>query len=1002
MMDVWTEKYRPKSLEDIVDHEHVVDRLEAFMEDKSMPHLLFTGPAGTGKCITGESPVVLANGEIVPIKEACERKVSKVKSLQEDGTISNAEVNYFYKSEKEKIFSVKTGSGAKVDTTPEHPFLVLREGIPKWEEAQNLREGDLVASTLCNVENIKERKVDLEWGKIQNLWAVSKNRREIEAWKLYSGVKPQVLKYLTINEEATNREIAKNPKNIKSVRWATRKLEDEGILTSKGERPKFYRLTENKISTKEVPYEFARGDTEKVFYKGDNQKKSGEIEYFDKVTRELAEWLGMVLGDGNVQHSRIRFYNDNKELRKKFVSLTREVFGDLSFEKKESRTVKYIVLKNGTVPRLLSEVFDVPLDEKKSHQIKIPSQIQRAGGRILAAFIRGYYHTDGYFSERGYIEISSASKEILSQIKTLLSFFGIITRLKRKEEQYYLTISGADNLKRFSEFVKPDIKKIEYSKKGNTNVDLIEVNTEWAREIMKNFGISYSDLGKKKKIDHILSADMASRKTVKGFYKKLLKISRKKINEALMAVEKLNNLNYGSQEELKRLFRSLNDVSTRRRIEGNTSVRYDRLKEYFDGERQPNERNLLKILKFISRARKSQGKEVSQTAIKLLNLRESVINVTNSLGISYEEISENLDYCGSEVNHYLNNQISLSSVNTVELIFKRVKKLIENKVLNESLIDKLEILKFLADSEVWWDTVESIEEKAGQPVYDLNIEGSHNFIGGQGLILHNTASSVAIAHDLFGDQWRNNVLELNASDTRGIDVIRNEVKDFARSKAVGDVPFKIIVLDEADALTPEAQQALRRTMENYTETCRFILICNYSSKIIDPIRSRCSIFRFPRLKKEDAVGLLEKISEREDVEYDDDGLETIYSITMGDLRKCINLLQSVSATKKKVTEDVVYDVSAKARPEYVKKILDLALDGKFTKARDKLQEILLEKGVAGRDIIKEMHRQLYGMDMPEEKKIRMIGEMGRYEFRIDEGADDQIQLEALLAQFASE
>lgn len=264
-----------------------------------------------------------------------------------------------------------------------------------------------------------------------------------------------------------------------------------------------------------------------------------------------------------------------------------------------------------------------------------------------------------------------------------------------------------------------------------------------------------------------------------------------------------------------------------------------------------------------------------------------------------------------------------------------------------------------------------------------------------------SASAFAISNELFGEHWGSNTLELNASDTRGIDVIRNEVKDFARSKAVGDVPFKIIVLDEADALTPEAQQALRRTMENYTETARFILICNYSSKIIDPIRSRCSIFRFPRLKQEDADKLLKKICKEEDVDYDKGGLEAIYSVTRGDLRKSINLLQSVSAVGEKVTEEVVYDVSSQAKPEVVKEILENALDGNFTDARDQLQELLLEKGISGLDIIKEVHRQIYDLDIEEERKVHLIERMGEYEFRLDEGADEQIQLEALLAQFSS-
>ncbi|MFP4045563.1 MAG: replication factor C small subunit [Candidatus Aenigmatarchaeota archaeon] len=264
-----------------------------------------------------------------------------------------------------------------------------------------------------------------------------------------------------------------------------------------------------------------------------------------------------------------------------------------------------------------------------------------------------------------------------------------------------------------------------------------------------------------------------------------------------------------------------------------------------------------------------------------------------------------------------------------------------------------------------------------------------------------SASALAIAHEIFGDKWKRNYLELNASDTRGIDVIRNEVKDFARTKSVGDVPFKIILLDEADALTPEAQQALRRTMENYTETARFILICNYSSKIIDPIRSRCSVFRYPRLQKEDAKKLLKKIARKEDVEYEEDGLDTIFSVSQGDLRRSINILQSVAAVGETVTEEMVYEVSTQARPDAVGEMLESAVNGDFMDSRDKLQTMLLEKGIGGLDIIKEIHRQVYDLDIPEARKVQLIEKIGEYEFRIDEGADEQIQLEALLAQFTA-
>lgn len=188
-------------------------------------------------------------------------------------------------------------------------------------------------------------------------------------------------------------------------------------------------------------------------------------------------------------------------------------------------------------------------------------------------------------------------------------------------------------------------------------------------------------------------------------------------------------------------------------------------------------------------------------------------------------------------------------------------------------------------------------------------------------------------------------------------------------------------------------------MENYTGTARFIMICNYSSKIIDPIRSRCSVFRFPRLGESDAKGLLRKISEEEGLEYSEAGLDAIFSVTKGDLRKSINLLQSVGVLDKKVTEEMVYEVAVEAKPEEIEDMLEQAISGNFMKARDQLQTLLLEKGISGLTIIKEIHRQVYDLDIEEKDKVRLIEKIGEYEFRIDEGANEQIQLEALLAQF---
>lgn len=264
-----------------------------------------------------------------------------------------------------------------------------------------------------------------------------------------------------------------------------------------------------------------------------------------------------------------------------------------------------------------------------------------------------------------------------------------------------------------------------------------------------------------------------------------------------------------------------------------------------------------------------------------------------------------------------------------------------------------------------------------------------------------TTAALALVHDLYGDSYEQFFLELNASDERGIDVIRNKVKEFARTMVSSSVPFKVILLDEADNMTADAQQALRRTMELYTESTRFILACNYLSKIIDPIQSRTALFRFYPLKKEDVVSRLEFIAKEEKVEYDEKALETIYDVTMGDMRKAINTLQAASAYGK-VTVETVFKVLGLAQPKEVRDMLKLALSGKFMEAREKLRSLLVTYGLSGEDIVKQLHRELTSneLQIPEELRVLLMDYIGEVEFRIIEGADDEIQLSALLAKIA--
>jgi replication factor C small subunit len=312
---------------------------------------------------------------------------------------------------------------------------------------------------------------------------------------------------------------------------------------------------------------------------------------------------------------------------------------------------------------------------------------------------------------------------------------------------------------------------------------------------------------------------------------------------------------------------------------------------------------------------------------------------------------------------------------------KRVTKNLVNNLLNK-LRDQVEekelqrIGKFV-NSPLSVTLIKKIEiTKYNDFVYDVSVPGSEMFWGGTApILLHN-------------------------SDERGIDVIRNRVKSFARTRPLGDVPFKIISLDEADNLTRDAQHALRRTMERYVTSCRFCLICNYSSRIIDPIQSRCAVFRFPRLDEKELTKRINYIAKEEQVQISDDGLQAILYVSGGDLRRAINVLQAASVIQKKVDADSVFSTTGKARPEDVNQMLQLALNGKFLDAQEKLRNLLVWQGLAGTDIVRQIHREVMKLGINEMIKVQLVDLVGEAEFRLTEGADPEIQLSHVLAKFA--
>jgi replication factor C small subunit len=264
-----------------------------------------------------------------------------------------------------------------------------------------------------------------------------------------------------------------------------------------------------------------------------------------------------------------------------------------------------------------------------------------------------------------------------------------------------------------------------------------------------------------------------------------------------------------------------------------------------------------------------------------------------------------------------------------------------------------------------------------------------------------TTAALCIARELLGEYWQRDTLELNASDERGIKMVRERVKEFAAvmklssSNNDDDKPYRIIILDEADEMTSEAQTALRRIIEDSSKTTRFIIICNYLSQIIEPIQSRCVVFHFTKLAKADVIDYLKMICEKEEVKYEEKALEQIYTATLGDLRHSINILQASTGMGSVSIANVVASMGLSGKAK-VGEVIRLALAGKFNDARVKLLELMHVYGMSEGDFLKYANQEAYVMKLDRPDEFAAL--MAEYDYRLAAGAHPEIQLSALLAQ----
>jgi len=265
--------------------------------------------------------------------------------------------------------------------------------------------------------------------------------------------------------------------------------------------------------------------------------------------------------------------------------------------------------------------------------------------------------------------------------------------------------------------------------------------------------------------------------------------------------------------------------------------------------------------------------------------------------------------------------------------------------------------------------------------------------------------ALCVARQLMGDSFRKLVLELNASDERGIGVVRERIKGFSQiiQTTPSGVQFGLVILDESDEMTKDAQTALRRIMETSSRTCRFILICNYQSGIIEPIQSRCSVFRFRQLEETEAIDYLARICKAEKVEADPKAVKRIFELSEGDLRRAINYLQVVATSSKggKLDLSALNKFMPEAESELIREMLKFALQGDFMKARDVMYELMGKHGVSGREIIRGANREVSRIpEVSGDRQVEIVRTLGEYDFRLTQGANEDIQISAMLAQLS--
>jgi len=950
--EVWIEKYRPQTLDDVVGHENITERLEHYIQKDDLPHLLFAGPAGTGKCVTGETPVLTDAGvqrieDVVGTTEGFAEPRPGLRVLTyEQGSFEYTQPSHVYGKEASDLLEVDTRDGNTLTVTPEHKLLVATHDGLQWTEAADLSPGDRLARPLH--APLPDGDGTLDWisrmdgdRTLVTVTEAFAREHEIPVEEDYVGKMKAVVAGLRRDESESRiaAEADVPPKTVQAYRRrvADRDLDEPSTTCSLGY-----------LRDLDVPREVLREHVVGLQWVTPQNTRSRQIRPPWEVTPELATFVALALSEACIDRGRVKFYNTDERLLDRFERGAERQFG-LDPVSGEQHDVPYREVVSRSLTHFLESCFGCFGDPGDA---SVGSTILRADEESRAAFLRAFFDTEAHVTEAGTVELSQRDGDLVTLLSYLLAGIGVPTRRKveRKaptngsgtERTYHtLYLSGATHLQRFQ---------------GRVGFTDEEKARRLAENAARFANANHDSVPTQTAVDHLCEALYLQKEGLVPDSLDPETPGRENYTDALeLVLSEANERLEAAQETLERLDRVSAELD-----------RVDSLPAVWAGERD-------RLAQLATRKRLA-----SETGVRT-------------------------DLRGTDVINLLTNEgTSIGSLTRFATVADRLRT-VAGGMLSASVLESLRTLDAFARGELYFDAVEAVEPtEEPQRVYDLSVPGTRNYVAGDvPTVMHNTTSAVAIAKHIYGDEWRENFLELNASDQRGIDVVRDRIKNFARS-SFGGYDYRIIFLDEADALTSDAQSALRRTMEQFSNNTRFILSCNYSSRIIDPIQSRCAVFRFSPLGDDAIATQVRIIADAEGIEVTDDGVDALVYAAGGDMRKAINGLQAAAVLDQTVDEEAVFAITSTARPEEIKEMVQMALDGEFTASRARLESLLVDSGIAGSDIIDQLHRSVWEFDLTERQAVRLMERVGEADYRITAGANEQVQLEALLASLALE